>query len=70
MTATKIDGTAIAKAIRARLGEQIKKRQETNPRYRPSLKIVQGERRCCTCILLCILTSLQWETGQTRVSSA
>ncbi|KAF2260922.1 FTHFS-domain-containing protein [Lojkania enalia] len=45
MTATKIDGTAIARSIRERLGEQIKKRQETNPRYRPSLKIVQvGDR--------------------------
>lgn len=44
MTATKIDGTAIARAIRERLGAQIKKRQETNPRYRPSLKIIQGEQ--------------------------
>jgi methylenetetrahydrofolate dehydrogenase (NADP+)/methenyltetrahydrofolate cyclohydrolase/formyltetrahydrofolate synthetase len=43
MTATKIDGTAIAKSIRERLGEQIKSKQESNPRYRPSLKIVQGE---------------------------
>jgi methylenetetrahydrofolate dehydrogenase (NADP+)/methenyltetrahydrofolate cyclohydrolase/formyltetrahydrofolate synthetase len=43
MTATKIDGTAIARSIRERLGEQIKQRQQTNPRYRPSLKIVQGE---------------------------
>jgi 5,10-methylene-tetrahydrofolate dehydrogenase/methenyl tetrahydrofolate cyclohydrolase len=43
MTATKIDGTAIARSIRERLGEQIKQRQATNPRYRPSLKIVQGE---------------------------
>jgi hypothetical protein len=44
MTATKIDGTAIARSIRERLGAQIKKRQESNPRYRPSLKIIQGER--------------------------
>jgi methylenetetrahydrofolate dehydrogenase (NADP+)/methenyltetrahydrofolate cyclohydrolase/formyltetrahydrofolate synthetase len=43
MTATKIDGTAIARSIRERLGEQIKKRQESNARYKPSLKIVQGE---------------------------
>jgi methylenetetrahydrofolate dehydrogenase (NADP+)/methenyltetrahydrofolate cyclohydrolase/formyltetrahydrofolate synthetase len=43
MTATKIDGTAIARSIRERLGDQIKQRQQTNPRYRPSLKIVQGE---------------------------
>jgi methylenetetrahydrofolate dehydrogenase (NADP+)/methenyltetrahydrofolate cyclohydrolase/formyltetrahydrofolate synthetase len=43
MTASKIDGTAIARSIRERLGAQIHKRQQTNPRYRPSLKIVQGE---------------------------
>lgn len=42
MTATKIDGTAIAKSIRERLGAYIKEKQATNPRYRPSLKIVQG----------------------------
>lgn len=42
MTAEKIDGTGIAKGIRARLQEEIKKRQETNPRYKPSLTIVQG----------------------------
>lgn len=45
MTATKIDGTAIAKSIRERLGAEIKKKQESNPRYKPSLKIVQvGDR--------------------------
>ncbi|KAJ4337781.1 tetrahydrofolate synthase [Ascochyta clinopodiicola] len=45
MTATKIDGTAIAKSIRERLGEYIKEKQGVNPRYRPSLKIVQvGDR--------------------------
>ena len=43
MTATKIDGTAIARSIRERLGAQIQQRQQTNARYRPSLKIVQGE---------------------------
>lgn len=42
MDAEKIDGTAIAKGIRTRLQEEIKKRQETNPRYQPSLIIVQG----------------------------
>lgn len=47
MTATKIDGTAIAKSIRERLGAQIKKRQEVNARYRPNLKIVQGEWLRC-----------------------
>lgn len=42
MVAHKIDGTAIAKAIRERLGAQIKEKQAKNPRYRPSLKIIQG----------------------------
>jgi 5,10-methylene-tetrahydrofolate dehydrogenase/methenyl tetrahydrofolate cyclohydrolase len=45
MTAIKIDGTAIARNIRERLGAQIKKRQESNPRYKPSLKIIQGEQQ-------------------------
>ncbi|MCJ1254052.1 tetrahydrofolate synthase [Lignoscripta atroalba] len=45
MSATKIDGTAIAKGIRDRIGAQIKKTQESNPRYKPSLTIVQvGDR--------------------------
>jgi methylenetetrahydrofolate dehydrogenase (NADP+)/methenyltetrahydrofolate cyclohydrolase/formyltetrahydrofolate synthetase len=43
MAGQKIDGTAIAKSIRERLGQKIKEKQEKNPRYRPSLKIVQGE---------------------------
>jgi methylenetetrahydrofolate dehydrogenase (NADP+)/methenyltetrahydrofolate cyclohydrolase/formyltetrahydrofolate synthetase len=43
MTATKIDGTAIAKTIRERLGQKIKEKQGVNPRYKPSLKIVQGK---------------------------
>ncbi|KAL6705084.1 tetrahydrofolate synthase [Coniothyrium glycines] len=45
MTATKIDGTAIAREIREKLGAKIQERQQQNPRYRPSLKIVQvGDR--------------------------
>ncbi|CAE7178612.1 hypothetical protein P3342_002141 [Pyrenophora teres f. teres] len=45
MAGQKIDGTAIAKSIREKLGAKIKERQEKNPRYRPSLKIVQvGDR--------------------------
>jgi methylenetetrahydrofolate dehydrogenase (NADP+)/methenyltetrahydrofolate cyclohydrolase/formyltetrahydrofolate synthetase len=45
MTATKIDGTAIAKGIRERLGGYIQEKQAVNPRYKPSLKIVQvGDR--------------------------
>ncbi|KAI4657663.1 uncharacterized protein J4E78_006051 [Alternaria triticimaculans] len=45
MAGQKIDGTAIAKSIRERLGQKIREKQEKNPRYRPSLKIVQvGDR--------------------------
>ena len=42
MTATKIDGTAIAKQIREKLRAEIAGIQKVNPRYRPSLKIIQG----------------------------
>ena len=42
MTATKIDGTAIAKKIRDKLREEIEETQKSNPRYKPSLKIIQG----------------------------
>jgi methylenetetrahydrofolate dehydrogenase (NADP+) / methenyltetrahydrofolate cyclohydrolase / formyltetrahydrofolate synthetase len=45
MTATKIDGTAIAKGIRERLHQQILDTQKDNDRYKPSLKIIQvGDR--------------------------
>lgn len=45
MAAEKIDGTAIAKNIREQINAEIKKTQETNPRYKPSLIIVQvGDR--------------------------
>ena len=45
MAAERIDGTAIAKNIRERINAEIKKTQETNPRYKPSLTIVQvGDR--------------------------
>lgn len=42
MAGTKIDGTAIAKDIRERLNAQIAQAQESNPRFKPSLKIIQG----------------------------
>lgn len=42
MTAQKIDGTAIAKSIRARLHSEIQERKNANPKYIPSLKIIQG----------------------------
>ena len=45
MAAERIDGTAIAKTIREKINAGIKKAQETNPRYKPSLTIVQvGDR--------------------------
>ncbi|KAI9708334.1 MAG: tetrahydrofolate synthase [Bogoriella megaspora] len=45
MTASKIDGTAIAKSIRERIAEDIKQKQQSNPRYKPSLTIIQvGDR--------------------------
>jgi methylenetetrahydrofolate dehydrogenase (NADP+) / methenyltetrahydrofolate cyclohydrolase / formyltetrahydrofolate synthetase len=40
-----IDGTAIAKSIRERIHTQIQEAKKFNPRYKPSLKIIQvGER--------------------------
>ncbi|KIW02169.1 uncharacterized protein PV09_06333 [Verruconis gallopava] len=40
-----IDGSAIAKAIRQKLNAQIEEKQRTNPRYKPSLVIIQvGDR--------------------------
>ncbi|KAK5133534.1 hypothetical protein LTR08_007671 [Meristemomyces frigidus] len=45
MTATKIDGTAIAKSIRERIAHEIADKQAKNPRYKPGLVIIQvGER--------------------------
>ena len=45
MAAEKIDGTAIAKTIREKINADIKKTQEINPRFKPSLTIIQvGDR--------------------------
>ena len=45
MAEQKIDGTAIAKKIRDSLHTQIQEAQKVNPRFKPSLKIVQvGDR--------------------------
>ncbi|KAL6690278.1 formate--tetrahydrofolate ligase domain-containing protein [Trichoderma pleuroticola] len=45
MVATKLDGNSIAKAIRERLGAEIAEKQKQNPRYHPSLRIIQvGDR--------------------------
>lgn len=42
MAATKIDGTQIAKSIRAELKTEIQQIQQSNPRFKPSLVIFQG----------------------------
>jgi hypothetical protein len=42
MTAIKLDGTAIAKSIREKLAAEIVEKQKVNPKYQPSLKIIQG----------------------------
>lgn len=42
MGAVKIDGTAIAKRIRENLHAEIQEKKKINPRYIPSLKIIQG----------------------------
>lgn len=42
MAATKIDGTAIAKRIREGLHAEILEKKKANPRFIPSLKIIQG----------------------------
>jgi len=44
MAAIKIDGNAIAKDIREKLHAQIDEQQKGNPRFKPSLKIIQGMR--------------------------
>jgi len=45
MVAQKIDGTAIAKAIRDRLNEEIKAKQKVSSTFKPSLAIIQGRKR-------------------------
>lgn len=45
MVATRLDGNAIAKSIRERLGREIAEKQKLNPRFKPCLKIIQvGDR--------------------------
>jgi 5,10-methylene-tetrahydrofolate dehydrogenase/methenyl tetrahydrofolate cyclohydrolase len=43
MTGTKIDGNAIAKDIHNRLKAEIQAAQASNPRFKPSLVIFQGQ---------------------------
>lgn len=42
MVAEKIDGTSIARSIRERINNDIAERQKINPRFKPSLSIIQG----------------------------
>ncbi len=42
MAATKIDGTAIARKVREGLQAKIAEKKALNPRFQPSLKIIQG----------------------------
>ena len=43
MAADTIDGTAIAKGVRERLHSEIQQKQQANPRFKPTLRIIQGE---------------------------
>jgi len=58
MPATKIDGTAIAKSIRERIHKEIEATQKVNPRYKPSLKIIQGTTtiNCVGCVSYILTT--------------
>lgn len=42
MAGQKIDGNAIAQGIREKLHKQIAEAQSLNPRFKPSLVILQG----------------------------
>ena len=57
MAAAKIDGTALAKKIRASLRTDIEEKQKSNPRFKPCLKIIQGKHHAdstlCVRIGLC-----------------
>jgi len=67
MTASKIDGTAIAKKIREKLHAEIEGQQKINPRYRPSLKIIQGIMNHYTLCTSITDFFLQWVIARIRV---
>jgi hypothetical protein len=67
MTATKIDGTTIAKKIRERLHAEIESTQKINPRYKPSLKIIQGTISIPIKGLKVLTSDSQWAIDQTPV---
>lgn len=75
MGAVKIDGTAIAKKIRENLHAEIEEKKKINPRYIPSLKIIQGVQNTRTAaflraveVLIVVVSCLQWATVVTLVS--
>ena len=67
MVAQKIDGNAIAKEIREGLHAQIDEKRRSNPRFNPSLKIIQGAYPYQLPPIHCStrLTSLQWAIAPT-----
>lgn len=69
MTATKIDGTAIAKQIREKIHTDIENAQKINPRYKPSLKIIQGIPTCPPQGSTMLTLDSQWVIDQIRVCS-
>jgi 5,10-methylene-tetrahydrofolate dehydrogenase/methenyl tetrahydrofolate cyclohydrolase len=71
MAATKIDGTAIARKIREGLHAEIAEKQKLNPRYKPSLKIIQGTFIAKRPILACleIFTNKMYIVGDRSDSS-
>jgi len=60
MPAQKIDGTAIARRIRERINAEIKEKQRTNPRYKPSLVIIQGIHDLQSSLAACSDNKCSW----------
>lgn len=69
MAAQKIDGTAIAKGIREKINAEIQEKQRSNPRYKPSLVIIQGTKPFPRAIGSYTNTNSQLVIGQTQVCS-
>lgn len=63
MVATKIDGTAIARKVRERLQAEIAQKKSVNPRFQPSLKIIQGAWARTRSASLSLVTNRQRRSG-------
>lgn len=63
MVATKIDGTAIARKVRERLQAEIAHKKSVNPRFQPSLKIIQGAWARTRSASLSLVTNRQRRSG-------